>query len=514
MRTYFLAAAMLVSLACSDARAAWREAKTAHFIIYSEQSPRELRDYAQDLEQFDRGVRLLRGMEDPPLTDSGRLTIYVLPRQKDVAELHGGATAGVHGFYLGRAPGPLAFVHSERPPRDADAIGAKTVFFHEYVHHLTLQSMDAALPIWVTEGLAEFFATAREEPSGSLTFGAPPQHRAYGLFQLDALTIEEMVGATSRRMSVAEREQAYARGWLLVHMLTFDPRRKGQLERYAANLQKGMSALDAARAAFGDLKALDRDLRRYLGTGRFAGFSVPKAAFSESRVAIRDLPAAEAAIIPVVMRSERGVDSKRAQAVLVDARRVAARYPADPAVLAALAEAEQDAGNNAEAVAAADRAIAAESNHRKALIMKARALLAMARNDRVKADWAGLRTLISKVNRLDPDDAEPLMLFYQSYQAQGIAPTRNAVEGLLYAQQLVPQDRNLRILAVRQMIRDNKLAEAERLFGPLAYNPHISGEARDALLKVMAALQSRNRAEAARLLDMDGKAPAEAARKS
>ncbi len=496
------ALAVLV-LAHAPAFAAWREAKTKHFIIYSEQSPKSLRAFASELEQFDRGVRLLWAMDDPPLSDSGRLTIYVLPSRVDIARIAKGAPSGVAGLYTSRASGSLAFVHSEREDaRTPDALTAKTVFFHEYQHHLMLQSLNLTLPLWVTEGSAEFFATARKEKDGSMTFGAPPQHRAYGLFQLDALTIEEMVGATNPRLSGDEREQTYARGWHLFHMLQFDKSRKGQLGVYSANIQKGMPALDAAKVAFGDLKALNRDLLRYR---TFAGLSVPKAAFSESEVSIRELPAAEDAILPVVMQSEYGVDATLAPRVLDAARKVAARFPNDVTVLAALAEAEQDAGNNKEAVATADRALAAAPNHAKALIMKARALLAIGTADRAKADWAGLRAVIGKANKIDPEDAEPLMLYYQSFQMQGIAATRIAVDGLLYAQQLVPRDRNLRMMAVRQMIAANKLGQAELLFGPMAYDPHIGGDTRDAMLKVMAALKARSGKEAVSLLDAETK---------
>lgn len=482
----------------TPAFAAWREAKTKHFIIFSEQSPNKLRAFASELEQFDRGVRLLRASEDPALSDSGRLTIYVLRNREEIARMARTDSSGLAGFYISRASGSLAFVHSDEDNTRPGALAAKTVFFHEYAHHLMLQSMNLALPLWVTEGSAELFATARKEKDGSMTFGAPPQHRAYGLFQLNSLTTEELVGATNAKYTPAEREQIYARGWHLIHMLQFDKSRKGQLELYAANIQKGMSAINAARVAFGDLKILDRDLQRYR---KFAGVSISKGAFSDNDVAIRELSEAENAILPVAMRSHYGVDAVLARTVVDDARKVAARFPDDVTVLAALAEAEQDADNDPAAVAAADRALAKVPNYSKALIMKARALLAMGRAKRTNADWAGLRAVIGKANKIDPDNPEPLMLFYQSYQAQGIAATPNAVEGLLYAHQLVPRDRNLRMMAVRQMIASNRLVEAELLFGPMAYDPHMGAETRDAMLSIMAALKARNGKDAASLLD-------------
>lgn len=508
-----LAAAVLIAAAHSPASARWLEAKSRHFVIYSEQSPKELREFAEELEQFDKGVRIVREMEDPDLTDSGRLKIYVLRKQPDVAEMAGAdRSVGIHGFYRAKATGPLAFIHSERP-RDITELSAKMVLLHEYMHHLQLASTNLALPLWMTEGTAEFFATARKTGDGSLMFGAPPQHRAYGVFQLMSLSVEEMVGVTDLELDTAEREQVYARGWLLVHMLVFDKSRAGQLNSYIANIQKGMSALAAAKSAFGDLGKLTRDLETYRSKRNFAGFAVPAAKLQTSAVAVRELSEAENAIMPTIMRSENGVNSKLAARVLEAARKVHARFPKDPTVLAALAEAEQDAGNDAAAIAAADQA-SPSGDHPKAMMMKARALLSMARKDRAKADWTALRSLIGKVNRMDPENAEPLLLFYQTYAAQGIAPTRNAVEGLLYAQQLVPRDDALRMTAVRQMISDSKLAAARTLFNPLAHDPHSGPKAREFRMKVMAALNAGDGKGAIALLDEQQKRSEAEAKKS
>jgi tetratricopeptide (TPR) repeat protein len=212
------------------------------------------------------------------------------------------------------------------------------------------------------------------------------------------------------------------------------------------------------------------------------------------------LSPAESAILPVVMRSERGVSQKTAPRVLNDARKVATRFPNDPVVLAALAEAETDAGNHELASATADRALALRPDYAKPMIMKARALLAMAEADPTKADWKATRALISKANRLDSDHAEPLVLFYRSFLEQGIKPTRNAVEGLLYAQGIVPQDTGLRMMAVRQLIDDKALAKARAMFGPIANNPH-AGSSRERLQQVMQALAQGNGAQATALLD-------------
>ena len=80
------------------------------------------------------------------------------------------------------------------------------------------------------------------------------------------------------------------------------------------------------------------------------------------------------------------------------------------------------------------------------------------------------------------------MLFYQSYGAAGVAPTKNAVEGLLYAVALVPQDDGLRVNAVRQLLIEGHLAEARTMFAPLAFQPHAPQRYRESNAQVMAAI--------------------------
>ena len=470
MKRLLLAVLATALLVPHTAWAAWTEAKSRHFVIYSEQSPERLRAFAEELERFDQTVRRLRGMEDPPLTDAGRLTIYVLPDQRAIEDL--ARQQHVAGFYIGRAAGAVAFVHRGAEGGLRGELTARTVLFHEYVHHLMLSELDVALPAWLVEGAAEFFATARIEKDGSVQVGIPPQHRAYGLLNLSGLSTEQMLGAANIRYSSAQRELLYGRGWLLTHYLTFEPTRQDQLSAYVNAMASGKSALESARAAFGDLKQLDRELRNYLDQRRLKGVLVSAKALTVGPIELRPLTPAESAMMPVRIRSDRGVNARTAPRVADMARRAAAAFPNDPAAQAVLAEAEFDARNYAAALAAAERALAAKPDHPHALIYKGRALMEIGRADPAKADWPAIRAVLGRANRLDPDDAEPLMLFYQTFLAQGAKPTANALEGLVYAQRLAPQDDGLRLLTVRALLAADKLAAARRTFGPIVNDPH------------------------------------------
>ncbi|HEY0629141.1 MAG TPA: hypothetical protein VGD23_07410, partial [Sphingomicrobium sp.] len=204
-------------------------------------------------------------------------------------------------------------------------------------------------------------------------------------------------------------------------------------------------------------------------------------------IAIRPLSAGEATIMDVHIRSRRGVNEKVAPGIAAAARKAAAPFPNDPFVQAALAEAEYDAGNYVAAEAAADRALAANPNYVRGLIYKGRARMELAKG-KSGADWKEIRSWFAKANRLDTENAEPLMLYYRSFGEAGVTPTKNAVEGLLYAVALVPQDNELRVNAVRQMLVDGRLNEARSLFAPLAFRPHAPERFRESNAQVMAAI--------------------------
>jgi tetratricopeptide (TPR) repeat protein len=474
----WLFAFFLACAAALPAEAAWREASTNHFVIYSEQSAESLREFATRLEKYDKAMRLVRNMADEPRGDANRLTIYVVQDLGAVRKLHGSGRSsggyGVAGFYVPRAGGSVAITPRRSGDNGRFDLDAETVLLHEYAHHFMMQNFPGAFPAWFIEGFAEFHSTARFERDGAVGIGAPALHRAYGLVLGDKLPIEKMMANDGTQLTAALHESLYGRGWLLTHLLTFEPSRKGQLATYIAKLNQGVSGLDAAKAAFGDLKQLDRDLDRYLKRKRMNYWRLPPAEFTIGEIRLRDLGPAENAVMELKIRSRRGVDEAQAKELLPLVRRAAAPFPKDPFAQATLAEAEYDAGYFAEAEAAADRALVANPKYIDALIYKARAQMGAGVKNGVtdNTKWNAIRKAVIAANRADPNHPEPLILFYRSFIAQGTEPTKNAVEGLVTASHAAPQDRGLRMNVAMQMLKDGKAADARRALAPIAFDPH------------------------------------------
>lgn len=477
-----LAALAALVLAPSQALAGWNEARTDHFIIYSQKSTDELREYASQLERYDSGVRAVRQMKDPPPTSTSRVTLFVLRDEADVQ--HVTQIGGIAGVYFGRASGATAFA-SGQAKRNRWDLDGRTVIFHEYLHHLMLQDANVAYPTWMTEGYAEFFAPAELRSDGSIEFGEPPDYRGAELRLLRGMSLPEMLGGIYNQTTGQEWASQYSRGWLLAHYLAFEPSRRGQASKYIDLIQKGVPALDAARQAFGDLKQLEKDLEKYRGRDTLPTRIIPASMLKVGPVEIRPLPADEETAVSLRMKLEGQIDDVGiGRAVASAARSAAERFPASAAVMEVLAQAQLQAKDYEAASAAADKALALEPKAVKAMVYKGRSQLELAKKNPKSADWAAVRGWFSRANHLDPQSPEPLMYYYEAYHVQGSAPPSQAIDGLLFAVDLVPRDFDLRLMAVRELLREGDNADAKATFAPIAYFPH-SGKSKRRNLDIM-----------------------------
>jgi len=303
--------------------------------------------------------------------------------------------------------------------------------------------------------------------------GAPAGHRAYGLLGTTGLPIRTLF-APGDRLSDIQTDQIYGRGWLLTHYLFFGGKRRGQLATYLTALDAGMPPLVAAEKGFGDLKLLNRELDAYLGQ-KLSATTILTERLPPITIAVRPLTAGERALISMRIVSTRGVDAKTAKPLYARAAAAVAPFPSDATAQGWLAEMAYDAGDDAGAEAAADRALDADPRSVQALLYKARVRLrplVAASTPPGDKRWSEARSWIIKANRVDPDIAAPLLLFYDSFEMAKTPPSKSAVIGVHRAQELAPQDEGLRYRSARQLLIDGNVAEAKRTLRPLAFSPH------------------------------------------
>jgi len=468
----------LVTAAPAQA-AEWWEAKTDQFIVYSQSSAADARAYAERLERFDLALRSLQGIgADEQMSDSRRLTVFRFGDIDAIGSLAG--SQGVAGFYIPRASGPVAFVPAKKEIGKTslykrNPLDAETVFFHEYGHHFMFRHFTAAYPSWYVEAFAEINSTIELRDDGSFELGSPPQSRAEALMGGLNYSIKRML-LSSNKPDFADVYGRYTYGWLLMHYLTFDPSRKGQLQKYLKLINSGTDAPTAARQAFGDLDALERDVSRYKSKNRYPGAAVRPGNFRKPQVSMRKLSPDEEAIMRIRIRSERGVNKKSARDVAADARAIAAKYPRSLPIQLALVEAEFDVERYDEAERAADAALAIDPNSVKALLYKGQVYLKRGKTN--PAHYATARTWIGKANRADLGHPSPLMFYYLTFDRARVPPPADAVRGLERAFELAPYDAGLRELVARQLLVERKGPLARQVLLPLALSPHESKQAK------------------------------------
>lgn len=469
--------AYAVALWPAVAQAEWLEASSSHFVVYSDDNVRDVQRFSEQLERYHAAMELLTAYKYAQPSPSNRVTVYTVSSVEQVRQLAQTKSRYLGGFYLPRAGGSLAII-----PKVNSGTGvagpSMLVLLHEYAHHFMISARAAAMPRWVSEGGAEFFASAAFEADGSISLGRPAVHRAYELFMERDVTAEDLLDPDqyAKRSNPRSYDAFYGKSWLLYHYLNIDDARQGQLDRYLAEIGRGKSSREAGLAVFGDFGQLEKDLDRYLKRRTMLSFKLGAERVPIGPVNIRRLSPGEAAMMPVRIRSKVGVDEKTAPAVLADARGVAARFPGDAAVLAALAEAEYDAGNDDAAIDAANRALAIDPAQANASVQLGYALFRKAdkADDRVAA-FKAARAPFVRLNKRESDHPLPLIYYYRSFVEAGLEPTPLAMQGLERAVELAPFDFGLSMTLAMQLVRLGRREDALRHLTPIAYNPHGGG---------------------------------------
>ena len=461
-------ATALLAVAPHIAMAEWREAKTKHFHVYADMSEKALDDYIDALERYDAALRILvQPRETVPLT------IYIVSEVGEVQRLVRSST--IAGFYRPSYSGSY-FVGPENF-RGGETMTARSIFFHEYAHHILLSNADQFYPGWASEGLAEFFMSAKLGNDGSVTFGAPNSDRKYSMTSMSRWSAKDMLDSDHRKLGRWEGIERYTRGWLMVHYLLLGGERNGQLAQYINNINAGEEPVKAGEAVFGDLNKLNSDLERYMRRSSIKTITLqPKDFKKETVISNRLLNAGHAAIMPYRIQSASGVTEAEAKTLAQRARPVGAQYPNDAFVQRAMAEIYFDAKDYPAAEAAADRALAVEPSNIDALIYKGRIVALKAKTSHSEADWNKARSWFLKANKAEPDNPLPFVPYYDSFAAEGKAPPQGAINGLLRAVMLVPQDDSLRIRAAIATINANDLRTARRLLAAVAFSGHQGNE--------------------------------------
>ena len=462
-----LATMILAVSAAGPARAhSWYEAETAHFIIRSQDREENVREFAQQVERFDRGLRFLQGMPEDHVQESpaNKPVIYRFGSPADMARMIGDPSSGVAGFFMTGAGDSIAFapVREDRSnnsrERRGDGEFITRALFHEYVHYFMAQNTPASYPRWYSEGYAEVMSTMRFREDGSFHIGDPPQDRAYQVLRMSDSRLDEMFDA-DHTLSGRDAIQSYGTGWLLTHYLSFDIEREQKLREYLVALGNGEDSLTAATRIFGDLDDMQAELRRYK-RGDYPGYNVRPNITQLPEVSIRPLTDAEAAVIQEEMLLGTAVNSDQLDRAVRGLRNAVTQYPGSSHIQMLLAEAEYNEENYAEAETAAARAVELDAENQHAWLYRGLIALEMAQAD--PAYYEVARDYIAKARMIDLDDPRPLIAYYDTfYREEGAENvSEHAIIALEQAYSTAGNDHDYRLKLSRQLLMEDRYSEA------------------------------------------------------
>lgn len=237
-----LALFFTLSIALPQPGQKWIRAESANFTIVSSTGERETREVATSLEQLAGALRRVHARFDAKAAET---KIFLFARRRDSQPyfdlLLSRQRAHLSGAYVshGNRTGTM-FVDNEH------SFWRDRTVFHELMHNI-LSASGSRLPLWLEEGIAEYFSSAQIR-GGALTVGKPvPEHQRL-LRKQDVLPIAEVFAAESGS-PIASHALFYPQSWAIVDLLVRTNREA--FYRFVADIEAGATAETALRVHYG-----------------------------------------------------------------------------------------------------------------------------------------------------------------------------------------------------------------------------------------------------------------------
>ena len=275
-RAATLVAALLVAARTAAAPKAetWTEVKSPNFIVTTNSSEKDGRRVAIQFEQV-RAV-FMKYLPKAKANAAEPIRILGVKGETDFRAL-------LPEFYEAKGtvhPGGVFQAGQERNyvvvRLDAESETSYQVLYHEYTHFL-LHLNYGQLPVWLNEGLAEFFGHMQIREHEVL-FGTPSWLYIRLLQTERWIPMDNLfaVGHDSPYYNEANKASIfYAQSWALVHYLILEGKRGSELNSYIHKLAgEHAMPVEAAHQAFGDPAALTKALQDCLRAGRFMEYSM------------------------------------------------------------------------------------------------------------------------------------------------------------------------------------------------------------------------------------------------
>lgn len=250
----------------------WLQVRSPNFTVMGEASARDLRRVAERMEQLHAvlgQITKTSDLESPDVT----VLVFRTPRSFEPFQpRYQDKPVAVAGYFV---PGPMNYI-AILADRDYDY---SDIVYHEYVHLAAARAL-GRMPLWLSEGLADFYSTFEPTDGGRKARIGQLKDRYVMRLQREFLPLETLAAIDGGSPYYNERDKSsvfYAESWFLFHFLQISQQRK-YAPRVPAFVGAILDGVPFDRACVEHLgvtaRALESEVRQYLSSLAFQSLEV------------------------------------------------------------------------------------------------------------------------------------------------------------------------------------------------------------------------------------------------
>ena len=254
----------------------WLEVRSQNFTVVTNANEKTGRRIA---DQFERMRSVFHQALPHIALDNGSPIIFLaIKDEKDFRALEPAS-------YLAKGQLKLGGLFLRAPDKnyvlmrvEAEGEHPYAVVYHEYTHLLLSKSAEW-LPLWLNEGLAEFYENT-DIHEKDVALGQPSFQNLQLLRESRMLPLATLFAVDTNSPYYHEENKGsifYSQSWALTHYLFVKDNKEktSHIADYMELLAKNVDAVTAATQSFGDLKQLQSTLEGYIRQGNYTFFHGP-----------------------------------------------------------------------------------------------------------------------------------------------------------------------------------------------------------------------------------------------
>ncbi len=455
---------------------AWIELHTASFTLFSNAGETRGRQFGADLERLRDALSQLS--PDLVLKSPAPTYVYVFRTSsafRAYQRTYNGQPLDSDGYFLARQLANYVAINGDTPGDE------RAIIYHEYIHYV-MHNTYAVLPLWLHEGLAEYYSTF-EAGKDEARIGLPVAAHVKWLRHHTAIPLAALFAVDEHSPEYNESSRRggfYAESWALVHyLISGNPARRQQVAEYLRLAQAGTPPDQLFAKAFGaDPAALERELHTYVKNLLFDPTRLPLRPEANLAMEVKAMPRADVLFRLGDLLANLG-DEKRGDAEEHFRAALAAQPEHGPA-LAGLGFLAERAGDPAAARPYYEKAAKLAPDDIAVQYLYARNLL----DDPGAGSLRLARAALARAVAVRPDFGEAWAQLGYTYQSEEtLSPA--AVQALETAHRLLPMRMDVAHNLAVAYARTGQTAKAEELIARVLVQkakPEEVEDAREAVL--------------------------------